>query len=531
MGIALVLALLSAPSPEAATVSGFGSPESWDFVGGKWVAVDGELQQDDPKTIAYAFGRDAVLSDPAVEVEFRVSPEGDGARAAGIVLCSTDSQSAYFVHFDTRAAQIIVHKGNLLDGANEVARVRGVALEPSRWHRAGAQVRDGKIRVTLDGETVLEAEDASHALGRIGVYASQGRVRYRVFEASGKAAELPEPWHRISPVGNVPKEQTMATILWTGAVCNQPGRYIGWPSIAQAANGDLIAVFSGDRTAHISPEGQCQMVRSTDDGATWSDAITIHNTPIDDRDAGIIRTAKDTVLVSWFTNPGGGPWQGHWVIRSEDHGVTWGAPIRTEVTSPHGPVQLSDGRILFVGQRPHESHSDKYDVGIQESTDDGRTWQTIGTFPVPEGARILSYDECHVVECASGKLLCCFRDCYAPHRMRQSESTDGGHTWSAPHLTEVVGYPPHVIRLKNNWLLAVYAKRWDPLGQYACISTDEGVTWDVAREIKLASAWDGDIGYPASVELDDGTIWTVFYQSPQHGAAPCLMGTHWRLKR
>lgn len=330
---------------------------------------------------------------------------------------------------------------------------------------------------------------------------------------------------------DVPRNQKLASIIETRVLCQEPGRYIGWPSIAQAPNGDLLAVFSGDRTAHISPDGKVQMVRSTDGGKTWSPPVTVYDTPIDDRDSGIIRTAKGTMLVSWFTNAGGGEWQGHWVIRSTDNGQTWGQPIRTEVTTPHGPTQLRDGRILFVGQRPHESHGKPFDVGIQESGDDGQTWKTIGAFPVPEGAPMLSYDECHVVECSDGKLVIGFRDCNKPNLMRQSESTDGGRTWSAPKQRSIHGYPPHLLHLKNDQILVVYGKRWAPFGEYACISTDNGATWDLDNEIKLASAFDGDLGYPASVQLNDGTLWTVYYQSAQPGDLPCLMGTHWRLTK
>ena len=319
-----------------------------------------------------------------------------------------------------------------------------------------------------------------------------------------------------------------ATIIATQVLCKQPGRYIGWPSIALAPNGDLLAVFSGDRTAHVSPDGKVQMVRSSDGGRTWGEAVTVHDTPIDDRDSGIIRTSKGTMLTSWFTNPGGGPWQGHWVVRSTDNGHTWGEPVRTEVTSPHGPIQLSDGRLLFVGQRPHESHGKPFDVGIQESRDDGLTWQTVGTFPAPAGAPMLSYDEAHVVECADGRLVVLFRDCSEPHHLGQSESADGGKTWAAPRATEVQGLPPHVIRLHNDWLLVTYAKRWAPLGEYACISRDGGASWDAAHEMQLASAPNGDIGYPATVQLPDRTLFTVYYQPEGPDERPCLMGTHWK---
>ena len=92
------------------------------------------------------------------------------------------------------------------------------------------------------------------------------------------------------------------------------------------------------------------------------------------------------------------------------------------------------------------------------------------------------------------------------------------------------GYPPHLIRLSNGWLLSAYAKRWPPYGAFACISRDHGKTWDVRREIRLSKAFNGDLGYPASVQLPDDSLWTVYYEVDQTGEKPCFMGTHWRLK-
>ena len=288
-------------------------------------------------------------------------------------------------------------------------------------------------------------------------------------------------------------------------------------------------VFSGDRDSHTSRDGKTQMVRSMDQGMTWDGPVTIHDTPLDDRDAGIIQTRNGTMLSSWFTNRGGGEWQGHWTSRSVDNGSTWEEPVRTEVTTPHGPIQLRNGRLLFVGQRPHESHDNNYDVGIQLSDDDGRSWQTLGTFPVPDNVPMLTYDECHAVECASGKLVILFRDCYGEHQIRQSQSVDGGVSWSQPHMTPIKGYPPHVIRLHNGWLLVVYGKRWPPFGEFACISKDEGETWEVENEIQLSSAPNEDLGYPASVQLEDNSILTVYYQVDKTGEKPCLMATHWKI--
>ena len=54
---------------------------------------------------------------------------------------------------------------------------------------------------------------------------------------------------------------------------------------------------------------------------------------------------------------------------------------------------------------------------------------------------------------------------------------------------------------------------------------------DVKNEVKLAGHWNGDLGYPASVQLPDGTILTVYYQAEFKGEKTCLMGTLWRVTK
>ena len=83
--------------------------------------------------------------------------------------------------------------------------------------------------------------------------------------------------------------------LWTRVICAQPGRYIGWPTMARTSTGKLLAVFSGDRDGHICPWGKTHLVRSGDDGETWSAPEVIRHSPLDDRDAGIIETRRGDV--------------------------------------------------------------------------------------------------------------------------------------------------------------------------------------------------------------------------------------------
>ncbi len=348
-----------------------------------------------------------------------------------------------------------------------------------------------------------------------------------------------------------------AEILERKLICKEPGRYIGWPTIARLRSGRLVIAFSGERDEHVCPWGVTQLVWSDDDGLTWSQPITVNNTPLDDRDAGIIETQRGTLILSWFTSlafadsaglanhPSWrrhfskiGPetqrtWLGSWIRRSEDGGATWGPPIRVHVSAPHGPIQLRDGRLLYVGIG--EADSQKV-IGVDVSQDDGRTWRLLATIkPAPEDT-IDYYWEPHVAELPSGKLVAMFR--YQPKRredchLRQAESTDGGKTWTVAHATPIWGYPPHLLNLQNGWLLVSYGRRKEPYGERACVSRNGGVTWDVDGEMPLSEAilekGGGDMGYPSSVQLPDGTIWTVYYEVHKPGEKPSLMGTHWRL--
>ena len=352
----------------------------------------------------------------------------------------------------------------------------------------------------------------------------------------------------------VTNNENYAEIINTKVICKQPGKYIGWPSITQTRSGELLVVFSGNRDAHVCPFGITQMIRSTDNGETWSDPETINNTPLDDRDAGILETKNRTLLVNWFTslafntkkhyerNPSWKRhadklgdetkkyWIGNWTRRSLNGGQSWEEPVKQLVSAPHGPIELSDGRLLYVGTA---WVNDKKVIGVEQSTDDGQSWQLISTVPINTQDQIVVSHEPHVVELINGKLVVMIR--YQPSDreqsfLRQSESYDGGKSWTTSKKTSIWGYPPHLIQLKNGWLLVSYGVRRKPFGEKACISKDGGETWETDKEIMINPAINSDLGYPASVQLDDGSILTVYYQIDKKGEKTSVMSTHWRLK-
>ena len=335
-----------------------------------------------------------------------------------------------------------------------------------------------------------------------------------------------------------------AQVLSTHVLCSQPGRYIGWPTIVCRPSGELLAVFSGDRESHVCPWGKMQLVRSDDDGHSWSKERTIRDGPLDDRDAGIVETAQGTLVASWFTSVGfDGDDEyadhaarlsqdtrreelGHWVHRSTDGGQTWGEKIPVQGSAPHGPIVLANGRLLFVGTTQIDGESA---VVAEESTDEGLTWSVIAR--IEAAGDLANLGEPHIVECASGRLVAMFRTRYPSIERRllfQSESDDGGCTWAPARPTSIFGYPPHLQRLADDRLLVVYGKRIPPCGEFARISRDEGSTW--GEELLLSPSCSNDLGYPASTQLADGSIYTIFYQIHRPGEKTSLQGVRWRLR-
>ena len=363
-----------------------------------------------------------------------------------------------------------------------------------------------------------------------------------------------------------PLTQARAEIKWVRPICVETNRYIGWPSVCRLKSGDIIAVFSGDRDAHICPWGKLQMVRSTDDGETWSAPKTIANGPLDDRDGGIVQLPDGEILVTYFTSVAyrapnilakHPDWRrhdgkiseeirnaalGYFGLRSRDDGKTWSKPERLKVKghTPHGPMLLKDGSLLQIGRSFTKailgtSEKGRTIISAERSTDGGRTWK-IMCESIPdtngENSKPHMFHEPYAVELADGTLVGLVRYHGPDNCMRQTVSYDGGKTWTPMVKTTMVGLPPHIIRLPDGKLVNVYGRRVKKpdFGEFAAISDDNGITWDTANEIALAPCHNSDIGYPSSCILANGDLLTVYYQSPEPGRMPCLMATRWRVK-
>lgn len=338
--------------------------------------------------------------------------------------------------------------------------------------------------------------------------------------------------------------------------------YFAWPTITRLQNGRLAVVASGYRLRHVCPFGKMVISYSEDEGETYTSPAPIIDTPLDDRDGGILAFDECGVIVTSFNNTvtmqrnrrEATPYSqayldtvppeaeerylGSTFRISHDCGVTFGEIHKSPITSPHGPTQLADGTILWVGRTYDTAHEpDEISAYVVDPASGDMT--LLGKIPaIPAEEETYETCEPHAILLPSGRIIAHIRVHTVPSGSRQpsgitlyqSESDDGGRTWTQPHalLGRTGGAPPHLLLHSSGVLISTYACRAEPFSIYAMISRDGGATWqtDLLLHENGVSA---DLGYPATVELRDGSLLTVFYAHPTKDSPAVILQQKWRL--
>jgi hypothetical protein len=140
------------------------------------------------------------------------------------------------------------------------------------------------------------------------------------------------------------------------------------------------------------------------------------------------------------------------------------------------------------------------------------------------------YHELHAVEAGKGCVVVHIRNHNQANggETLQTESTDGGRSWAAPHPIGVWGLPSHLLRLRDGRLLMSYGYRRNPYGVQVRVSADAGSTWSDPLSISSDGA-SGDLGYPSTVELADGRMLTVWYELMRGSNRAVLRQARWRI--
>lgn len=334
--------------------------------------------------------------------------------------------------------------------------------------------------------------------------------------------------------------------------------YFAWPTAVRLQNGKIAVGASGYRLEHICPFGKSVISYSSDNGETYTSPAPVIDTPLDDRDAGICPFGESGVVFTTFNNSAEmqrgynrdnayvqsyidtitpedeEKYLGALFRISNDCGVTFGKIFHSPVTSPHGPIQLRDGTILWAGTR-----FDDIFAGIEVRRLDTESGETELIGKITSSDKRVVLNEPHMIELPGGRLIVHTRAENAElfnggeeefFTVYQSVSDDGGKTWTEPEmlLEKDGGAPPHLILLSSGVLLSTYGRRKQPYGIMAMVSTDGGETWE--KDIRLYENTESDdIGYPTTVELDDGSLLTVFYARDKEENPCVIMQQKWRL--
>lgn len=175
------------------------------------------------------------------------------------------------------------------------------------------------------------------------------------------------------------------------------------------------------------------------------------------------------------------------------------------------PVVL-DGRRLIV-----PLYSDGFSFSLMNISDDwGETWRTSEPLPGPGNVQP------SLVRRKDGSLHALMRDNGPPpKRLLQSESRDGGLTWSPVTDSEHPnpGSGAEVISLRNGrWLLIGNDTESGRHRLAVSLSEDEGRTWKWKRYLEEAPPGTARYHYPSVIEASDGTIHATYSHHMESGA-------------
>ncbi len=332
--------------------------------------------------------------------------------------------------------------------------------------------------------------------------------------------------------------------------------YSTFPSVITRPDGEVLVsfrrapdrkIFGESGSNHVDPNSYLVMVRSNDNGETWTKTPElIYSHPFGgSQDPCLLQLQDGTILCAsygWaFLRPEGmanlkepsfvssdATFLGGYLVRSSDGGNTWGDVIYPPHIEPEvlnnafgNPVpaynrgalyEAKDGRILWI-VAAHDTPT-KTSNHLIVSKDKGLTWDYVSPVAVDSS---VSFNEASIIETPKGDLVGFLRTAGFGDQAVISRSTDGGKTFKWESMG-FQGHPLNALRLKDNRVLLTYGYRHKPYGIRARILNPECTDFATAPEFVLRE--DGgttDIGYSWPTQLDDGRILVVYYFNQDNG--------------
>lgn len=359
----------------------------------------------------------------------------------------------------------------------------------------------------------------------------------------GEAQELPEAEQPSSSSAAIDPSISQKILRQAG---DEDVHTYRIPGLATTEKGTLIAVFDARNNSGADLPGDIDvaMMRSTDDGDTWSpmkriidfDAAVPGSSGNGVGDPAVLVDRKTgAIFVAALWSKGKRAWHGSGpgltpdetgqlvLVKSTDDGVTWSKPINItqQIKKPewrlcfNGPgngIQLEDSTLVFPAQfRDEEGMPHSCFIA---SRDSGQTW-TISPPAIPQA---IPTSESAIAQLPDGSLLLSMRNeskagVRAWARWEWKEDVMRG-TWSQPWYTVVdPTCMASLIRTEKGALL--FSNPNDAQRRVNLTvrkSTDGGKTWDTGRVLDPGGAM-----YSCMTVLRDGRIGLLYESTDSEG--------------
>ena len=279
-----------------------------------------------------------------------------------------------------------------------------------------------------------------------------------------------------------------------------------WPNLTLLPDGAIVATIH-NQPSHLKLPSDVECWASVDGGLTWDKRGTPapRDTPKTARGnvaAGLANNGDLIVVASGWSDPTAKNSRGDillpYVSRSSDGGRTWTIDNKafSKILVPFGDILPgADGHLRVALYRGEPGTTVVY-----SSPDDGKTWGE----PAHINKKVVIHEPA-IFHLGKGKWLAAARY----DGLNLYTSNDDAKTWTLrDKLSGRQQHPGHFTRLKDGRVLATHGNRLNPKGIDIRLSDDEGKTWSAA--LRLAD-FEGDGGYPSSVQRQDGRIVTAYY--------------------
>ena len=292
----------------------------------------------------------------------------------------------------------------------------------------------------------------------------------------------------------------------------------GCPTVLRTPGGRLYAGWYSGGTGEPSPENYNILIRSDDEGWTWSEPLAVVESEPEKN--------YFAIDIQLWLDPSGRMWMfitqryvgGEREISDQDHLALWAAvcddPDRDELvwSEPRyisngflrtQPTVLSNGDWVLCA---YNWCHDRYQYC--RSKDQGKSWSNCCA-----GKKLLpDFDETMILERKDGTLLMFARD-VRPLMVRMESSDLEGTCWTDGTYTRLLNARSrfYLRRLASGRVLLIHSDA-SAFRQNltAKLSEDDGATWPYSLVLDEAENPARSISYPDAVEAPDGRIFIIY---------------------